>query len=811
MILDMYTALYITMLSFVLGTIVFSIVVLRDKNKQTPINYLLIGAFALQALGYSMFVIRDNLSVTFAVIFPNTLNITGSLLLAYVIGVKFKWRLPSLFYVFYGLFYLTLVLIFTIWNPSMVARFYLYYLFHLVLYLWNFTVIHNRRQHGDLMLYCLHIALVINNIIMIVVTSITVSMSDNLYSFSGFSFNILVYSLIVILLVMAFYILDEEKLKQQTISKQSDMDILRHVYYHAPVPSVTMSKNGDIIETNQAFNELFERTTNTDQHLSTIFDSEICTTLRNTVLTLSKQDPFKTVHASVLVNEFYTDMEIHMQWITPSNQELILVHLLDKSVISEKDKALNRFNNILYQVKAIAKIGIWELDIKRQIIYADENAHAIYGIPYNKNGIRLTTAQNLVKDDYRLILDTALDELLTHDKPYDVQFEIVTPDGQEKHIHSMASKYKIDDTVIVYGSLQDITNTVLLNQTVNQLQFYDPLTNFINQQHFNEHLHSIIQEDNLPISIIYCDLDNLSLINQTYGLDVGNEAIKVSSEILKNILPDSSLMARTGDDEFTLVIPNCTSKVVNRYIERFEKEIKGRFSSAIDHTLSWSFGYATMTNILESVEEILHQAKEKLVQSQSLYNQAKQIKALDAIMETLNSKDPYSDIHSTRVAHYAKQLARALKLPKQDIVRIESASLLHDIGKILIDNHILLKESRLTKQEYKEMQQHPINSYNIISTMPELKDIAKIVLAHHEWIDGNGYPYHIKGDSIPLESKIISIADAFDAMTGKRRYRDPYVKEEAILELLEHRGTQFDEKLVNIFIDEVLTMEKPNT
>ena len=176
-------------------------------------------------------------------------------------------------------------------------------------------------------------------------------------------------------------------------------------------------------------------------------------------------------------------------------------------------------------------------------------------------------------------------------------------------------------------------------------------------------------------------------------------------------------------------------------------------------------------------------------------------------MKTLNQKDPYSEIHSTRVAYYSKRLAKAAGLSKHRINIIETAALLHDIGKILIDDKILKSNQKLTNQEYELIKQHSMHGYNILSTIPTMTEISKIILTHHERIDGNGYPYHLKGDSIPLEAKIISIADAYDAMTGKRRYRAQYVKEEAILDMLEHKGTQFDEKLVNLFVD-ILIEEK---
>jgi HD-GYP domain-containing protein (c-di-GMP phosphodiesterase class II) len=131
--------------------------------------------------------------------------------------------------------------------------------------------------------------------------------------------------------------------------------------------------------------------------------------------------------------------------------------------------------------------------------------------------------------------------------------------------------------------------------------------------------------------------------------------------------------------------------------------------------------------------------------------------------------------------------------------------MIHDIGKIVIDLNILDKPGKLTAEERKIIQQHPLSGSRMLNTSPEYARLAVGVLHHHEHIDGKGYPNGISGDQIPLESKIIAVADSFDAMTAERPYRlNPLSVEEAIAELQKYSGTQFDKNIVDIFVNKVL-------
>lgn len=174
---------------------------------------------------------------------------------------------------------------------------------------------------------------------------------------------------------------------------------------------------------------------------------------------------------------------------------------------------------------------------------------------------------------------------------------------------------------------------------------------------------------------------------------------------------------------------------------------------------------------------------------------------LEAFSETIEQKDAYTKGHCNRVRTISVAMGRALNFSHEHILTLEGGSLLHDIGKIGISEEILNKTSSLTKEEYEIIKMHPVFGDRIINHIELFQPYRPIIRSHHERIDGRGYPDGLKADQIPLEVRIVSLADAYDAMTSSRAYRSALPTEIAVEELKACSGTQFDPDLVNLFID----------
>jgi HD-GYP domain-containing protein (c-di-GMP phosphodiesterase class II) len=161
-------------------------------------------------------------------------------------------------------------------------------------------------------------------------------------------------------------------------------------------------------------------------------------------------------------------------------------------------------------------------------------------------------------------------------------------------------------------------------------------------------------------------------------------------------------------------------------------------------------------------------------------------------------------MHSKRVSELCQQIGTAMELPEMEINKLKASGLLHDIGKVAIEERVLNKSELLTEQEWIEVRRHPDIGYRILSSSSEMVELAQCILYHHERFDGSGYPRGLKQEEIPLLSRIINVADSYDAMTSERAYKKVLNKSIAIEELVKNKGTQFDPYIVDIFIGKVL-------
>jgi diguanylate cyclase (GGDEF)-like protein/putative nucleotidyltransferase with HDIG domain len=303
------------------------------------------------------------------------------------------------------------------------------------------------------------------------------------------------------------------------------------------------------------------------------------------------------------------------------------------------------------------------------------------------------------------------------------------------------------------------------------------------------------------------DLNNLKTINDTFGHAVGDSVIRQLGEEIKKNTRENDIVARVGGDEFAVILPKISEEVVKKLTDRLGASIR-LFPKEIHHEnsagISASFGYGIQLCPGETLDALLREAETYMYRRKYYDDSSKRGRIIDAIMGTLFEKSEREQMHSIRVSMLSEEIAKAMSLEDSTISRVKVAAKLHDIGKIGIDESILNKQGKLLNNEWEMMKQHPIRSARILSSLNEYEEIAIIVRSHHERIDGKGYPDALIGEQIPIEARIIAVADAFDAMTESRPYRIPVDQTHASLELQRCSGTQFDPLIVRLFIEKVL-------
>src|SRR6056297_3578978 len=349
---------------------------------------------------------------------------------------------------------------------------------------------------------------------------------------------------------------------------------------------------------------------------------------------------------------------------------------------------------------------------------------------------------------------------------------------------------------------RDITEKKKRQKEIEYLSFHDHLTGLYNRRFFEEEIKRIDVVRNLPISIITLDVNGLKLINDTFGHSKGDEILVKIAQSIKNSIRSDEIAARIGGDEFSIILPKCTDNEAHIITERIKENTDKHSEGGIPFSLA--IGFHTKEKPEEEISEVLKKAESKMYTNKLFSEKSKKREIILTMLSTLHEKHLREEEHSIRVSQLAYELGKALKMKDDRLNMLKTAGLLHDIGKIGIDYSIIEKPGRLTEEEYKEIKKHPEIGYRILKTSIEYEDISKLVLYHHEKIDGSGYPKGIKDSEIPLESKIISIVDAFDAMISSRPYKTKMVIKEAAAELKRCSGTQFDPTLVEVFTSKVI-------
>ncbi|WP_243135723.1 HD domain-containing phosphohydrolase [Acetobacterium tundrae] len=459
----------------------------------------------------------------------------------------------------------------------------------------------------------------------------------------------------------------------------------------------------------------------------------------------------------------------------------------------------------LIAAQQMAHVGNWELNLSTKKMWASEEAFNIYGIDYNSQYIPLELAQESVLSEYREMMDTALYDLITQKANYNVEFELKNlKTGQLHFVHSIANLILDDDgkAYKVAGTIQDITENKLKEAKIINLSFRDQLTGLYNRRFYEEELLRLDTKKNLPLTILMGDINGLKLINDSFGHDMGDELIKKVAKVVSKACPSDAVISRVGGDEFIVLLPKSDAIEAEKILKRIKdlslKETVGSLNISI------SFGYEMKINENDQIKNVFKKAEDQMYHRKLFESPSMRGKAVVTIIKTLYEKNKREEQHSHRVSKLCERLGEVLGLSEYKIEELKTVGLLHDIGKIAIDERILNKPGKLTDDEWKEIKRHSEIGYRILSTVHEMSEMAEYVLAHQERWNGTGYPKGLKGEEIPLESRIIAIADAYDAMTSERSYRSKMPAEAVLKELQENAGIQFDPELVSVFIDNFL-------
>lgn len=346
-------------------------------------------------------------------------------------------------------------------------------------------------------------------------------------------------------------------------------------------------------------------------------------------------------------------------------------------------------------------------------------------------------------------------------------------------------------------SFADITERKHQEEELRYLTFHDPVTGLFNKVFAYEEIARLNVERNLPFSIIVGDVNGLKLANDVFGHDAGDALLQDIAQTIKRAVRSDDIVARTGGDEFLILLPKTTEEDAERLLRRILYEVKNRTRDTIS---SISLGTATKMKKEEDFHARIKEAEEKMYQYKSLHHSKNQRSTLDKIMDTLFEKSPKEKEHAERMSLLSERIATAMNLPYEEIRRVKEAAYFHDIGKIALDEETLNKLCYLQGNEYEEMKRHTVIGYRILNLFSDTMDLARGALEHHELYDGSGYPKQLKGEEISLMGRILSVAEAYEFYA---RWASPdHMTEESAVRFIENqKGRKFDEKVVLAFLE----------
>lgn len=509
---------------------------------------------------------------------------------------------------------------------------------------------------------------------------------------------------------------------------------------------------------------------------------------KNLVLSLINEDGLtKWVKAEINIIKQKEDI-YHIVSVTNITNEI------------EDNQNLNAEKEYLKQTLKSIQEGVIICNNSNQITLFNSIASKISG--YSESEVLGMPVDKVLKI---VSVENILVDYLTNDAYKSDNVLIVSKDDLFRHVSMNVSNIldendKISGKVIVLIDMSEIKKR---ENEIIYLSYHDILTGLYNRTFLEIELKRLDTKRQMPFSIIMGDVNGLKMTNDVFGHEAGDVLLKKVAEILKKSCRQEDIIGRWGGDEFIILLPNTSDEeafvVMKRIIRDFDGlNIKDSVSGLIP---SVSLGYGVKTSMENNIYETLRIAesnmyKRKMLSAESIYSSI-----ITSMKTALFEKSNETEDHTNRLFTLCYKIGTRYNLSSDEFNDLELLCMLHDIGKIGISDSILKKPGALSEEEWIEMKTHSDIGFRIAQATPELKKVANYILYHHERFDGKGYPIGLKAYEIPLIDRILSVVDAFDAMTNDRTYRKALTVDQAIEEIKMNSGTQFDPEVTKIFLD----------
>ena len=358
-------------------------------------------------------------------------------------------------------------------------------------------------------------------------------------------------------------------------------------------------------------------------------------------------------------------------------------------------------------------------------------------------------------------------------------------------------QFKDGEVIGAVITFMDISERKKAQEEIQYLSFHDSLTGLYNRGFFETEMKRLDTGRNLPISIIVCDVNNLKLTNDVFGHSAGDKLLQRVADIFRRVCRNDDIIARTGGDEFVILLPRTSADDAFELQSRIRKTFLDEQVEAIN--VSISMGTETKSALDQSLDHVMENAEDRMYQDKTLNRKTTQANSVNGMLAALHARHPWEKDHAQRVSELSRRVGHAMALSESDIRKLAKAGLLHDIGKAAVDDGILDKQDLLNDEENRAVRQHPAVGYRILYAFEETMDLAEIVLTHHELWDGSGYPRGARMKEIPLLARVIAVTEAFDMMTTWR-FPSILTRAAALDQIEAKSGIWYDPAVVAAFL-----------
>ena len=484
----------------------------------------------------------------------------------------------------------------------------------------------------------------------------------------------------------------------------------------------------------------------------------------------------------------------------------IILNTMSYIISSLNYAAEKKFKNLAKKYETILNnttdsVVLIEIDHSKFRYNKVNDAYQKY-IGLTKEEIVGKTPEELHENEYATFLEEKFDKCLR--KKEVIVFDEVLKHGKEKkYWHTKLSPVIIDDKVKqIVGISRDISEERKANKKIKELTFKDNLTGLYNRTYFQKKLKTFSIPTVEPLSIIIGDVNGLKLTNDAFGHEKGDQLLKRVANKIKSSCRKKDIIARWGGDEFVIFLPSTNFSGAQKVCKRIKDKVSSLEADPVKPSIA--LGCAVKNNNKQNLDNLFRKAEDRMYKNKLAESKNAHGTIIKSLKQTFHNNTCETKEHCERLKKLSVKLGKEIHLEEHLINDLKLLAEMHDIGKVAVSKKIINKKGKLTDNEWNNIKRHSEIGYQIASSSPELSSIADEILNHHERWDGKGYPLGKKGEEIPVLARIISIVDAYDVMISKRPYKKALNRKKAITELKREAGTQFDPKLVKIFIEKVL-------